>query len=116
MKIAMLIACFSAAFAAEATPFRTIQRFWAVEPEKIETAMAAYSGAFSDGIIIATFAGLKIGSEEVRDFATQKAFVERMKAHGKEVQICISSTIGHRDEWTEEIGRASCRERVSLCV
>jgi len=82
------------------TPFRTIQRIWAVEPEKIEAAMAAYPGAFSDGIIIATFAGLKIGSEEVRDFATQKAFVERMKAQGREVQICVSSTIGHRDEWT----------------
>ena len=91
-----------AASAAGATPFRTIQRIWATEPEKIESAMESYPGAFSDGIIIATFAGLKIGSEEVRDFATQKAFVERMKAHGKEVQICISSTIGHRDEWTED--------------
>ena len=84
------------------TPFRTIQRIWATEPEKIETAMAAYPGAFSDGVIIATFAGLKIGPKEVRDFANQKAFVERMKAQGVEVQICVSSTIGHRDEWTDD--------------
>lgn len=98
----MVLALASVAFAAEAAPFRTLQRIWAVEPEKIEAAMAAYPGAFSDGIIIATFAGLKIGPKEVRDFAKQKAFVERMKAKGKEVQICVSSTIGHMDDWTAD--------------
>lgn len=87
---------------AEAAPFRTIQRIWAVEPGKIESAIAEYPGAFSDGIIIATFAGLKIGPKEVRDFAAQKAFVARMKARGEEVQICVSSTIGHKDEWTAD--------------
>ena len=56
-------------------------------------------GAFSDGIILATFAGLKIGPEEVRDFAKQKAFAERMKAQGVDVEICVSSTIGHMDNW-----------------
>ena len=88
-----------AAGTATAAPFRTIQRIWAVAPEKIEAARAAYPGAFSDGIIVATFAGLKIGLAEVRDFAKQKAFVERMKAQGVEVQICVSSTIGHMDNW-----------------
>ena len=87
---------------AEAAPFRTIQRIWAVEPGKIESAMAAYPGAFSDGVIIATYAGLKIGPKEVRDFAEQKAFVERMKAQGREVQICVSSTVGHMDDWTTD--------------
>ena len=82
-----------------AAPFRTIQRIWAVEPEKIEAARAAYPGAFSDGIIIATFAGLKIGPEEVRDFERQKAFIGRMKAQGVDVEICVSSTIGHADSW-----------------
>ena len=90
---------FFAAGTATAAPFRTIQRIWAVEPEKIEAARTAYPGAFSDGIIIATFAGLKIGSEEVRDFAKQKAFAERMKAQGVDVEICVSSTIGHMDNW-----------------
>lgn len=61
--------------------------------------MAQYPGAFSDGIIVATFAGLKIGPEEARDFEKQKAFIRRMKARGTEVQICISSSIGHKDEW-----------------
>ena len=102
MRIAMVIVFAAVAFAAEAVPFRTIQRIWAVEPEKIETAMAAYPGAFSNGIIIATFAGLKIGPKDVRDFAKQKAFIERMKARGTEVQICISSTIGHMDDWTTD--------------
>ena len=82
-----------------AAPFRTIQRIWAVEPEKIEAARAAYPGAFSDGIIIATFAGLKIGPEEVRDFERQKAFIGRMKAQCVDVEICVSSTIGHADSW-----------------
>ncbi len=90
-----------AAVASEGKSFRTIQRIWATEPEKIEKAMSDYPGAFSDGVIIATFAGLKIGPEEVRDFEKQKAFIERMKARGEEVQICLSSTIGHVDSWTE---------------
>ena len=82
-----------------ARPFRSIQRIWATASEKIEAARAAYPGAFSDGVIIATFAGLKIGPEEVRDFQRQKAFVERMKAQGVDVEICVSSTIGHDDGW-----------------
>lgn len=85
-----------------AEPFRTIQRIWATEPEKIEKAMTDYPGAFSDGVIIATFVGLRIGPEEVRDFEKQKAFVARMKARGEDVQICLSSTIGHTDKWTQE--------------
>lgn len=94
--VSLLAVC---ALAAQAAPYRTLQRIWAVEPEKIEEARAKYPGAFSDGIIIATFAGLKIGSEEVRDFARQKAFTERMKAQGVDVEICVSSTIGHTDGW-----------------
>ena len=99
-KLAVVGLALVASFLAEATPFRTIQRIWAVSPEKIEAAMAQYPGAFSDGIIVATFAGLKIGPEEARDFEKQKAFVKLMKARGTEVQICISSSIGHRDDWT----------------
>ena len=102
MKVKVFLFALVASLVAEttiATPFRTIQRIWATEPEKIEAARAAYPGAFSDGVIIATFAGLKIGSEEVRDFGKQKAFVDRMKAQGVEVQICVSSTIGHVDGW-----------------
>ena len=102
MKTKTFLFALFASFAAgttTATPFRTIQRIWAVEPEKIEAARAAYPGAFSDGVIIATFAGLKIGPEEVRDFDKQKAFVERMKAQGVDVEICVSSTIGHADSW-----------------
>ena len=103
MKKPMVVGlALAASILAEATPFRTIQRIWATQPEKIETAMAAYPGAFSDGVIIATFAGLKIGPKEVRDFAKQKAFIERLKAQGKEIQICISSSIGHKDEWTDD--------------
>ena len=96
---AFFLFAFLSSLVANAAPFRTIQRIWAVEPEKIEAARAAYPGAFSDGIIVATFAGLKIGPEEVRDVERQKAFVGRMKAQGVDVEICVSSTIGHADGW-----------------
>ncbi len=98
---AAILAVFAAA-AAFSAPFRTIQRIWATEPAKIDAARAAYPGAFADGVIIATFSGLKIGPEEVRDFAKQKAFVEHLKEQGVEVQICVSSTIGHDDGWQME--------------
>ena len=93
-----------AACGASAAQFRQIHRIFATEPEKIEAAAKAYPGAFGDGIILATFTNLKLGTPEVRDFAAQKAFVERMKAAGMPVQICVSSTIGHTDDWTEEQG------------
>ena len=101
-KIAVHLIVIAASLLVEAAEFPQIQRIWATEPEKIETAMALYPNAFKDGIILATFAGLKIGPAEVRDFANQKAFVERFKAKGVDVQICISSTIGHKDEWTKK--------------
>ena len=97
-----LAAAVTSAFAG-AAPFPQLQRIWATQPEKIEAAMVSYPDAFKDGIILATFAGLKIGPKEVRDFETQKAFVERFKAKGVDVQICISSTIGHKDEWTDRL-------------
>ena len=49
MKIEIFFFTLFASFAAgtaTAAPFRTIQRIWAVEPEKIEAARAAYPGAF----------------------------------------------------------------------
>ena len=87
-----------------AAPYRQLHRIFAAEADKIEAARRAYPDAFKDGVIIATFAGLTIGKPEVRDFARQKEFVERFKARGEEVQICISSTIGHMDGWTARQG------------
>lgn len=80
--------------------YTSIQRIWAAEPERIEAAVRDYPGAFRDGILLATFAGLRIGPRAVRDFRVQKAFVERLKARGVDVQIGVSSTIGHSDDWT----------------
>lgn len=101
MSKILSLACAAVALGASAAPFPQIQRLFATAPEKIEAAVKAYPDAFGDGLIIATFAGVTIGSEEVRDFATQKAFVERFQAQGVEVQICVSSTIGHSDAWTQ---------------
>ena len=81
--------------------YRQLQRIWATEPERIEAAIGTYPEAFSDGFILSAFPEtLKAGPAEVKDFATQKAFVERFRAKGLPVQICVSSTIGHTDAWT----------------
>ena len=102
MFFAAVSAALCAASVASASQFRQIQRIWAVEEDKIEAARAAFPRAFEDGVIIATFSGLKLGTPEIRDFERHKAFAERMKSQGVEVQVCISSTIGHTDAWTQE--------------
>ena len=102
MRRFLLLATGLAAMAVQAeriAPYRQIHRIFAIEPEKIEAARERSPAAFSNGVIIATFVGLKIGPAEAKDFERQKAFVARMKARGLPVQICLSSTIGHFDDW-----------------
>jgi hypothetical protein len=89
--------------AAEAAPgFRQYHRLFAVEREKIEQARRNYPNSFRDGIMVATFAGLKTGSPQVRKFENHSGFGEYFKTTGTEVHMCISSTIGHNDDWAAE--------------
>ena len=92
------------ASAAETPRFRQLHRVFAVEQEKIDAARQKYPNSFRDGIIVATFVGLKIGKDEVREFANHRDFGDSFKAKGLDVHMCISSTIGHKDEWTFENG------------
>ena len=80
--------------------FRQYHRVFAVERNKIEAACEKYPNSFRDGIIVATFVGLQIGKPEVREFATHKEFSDFFKSKNIDMQMCLSSTIGHKDEWT----------------
>lgn len=94
---------FSAVFAPAqeaGTPrFRQYHRVFAVERDKIGAACKKYPDSFRDGIIVATFAGLKIGKPEVRDFTNHRDFGDYFKSRGVDVHMCISSTVGHNDGW-----------------
>jgi hypothetical protein len=80
--------------------FRQYHRVFAVERDKIDAACKKYPNSFRDGIIVATFVGLQIGKPEVREFANHKEFSDFFKSKNIDMQMCLSSTIGHKDEWT----------------
>ena len=90
------------AMSAEGPRFRQLHRMFAVESGKIDSAREKYPNSFRDGLIVTTFAGLKIGNPEVREFSNHRDFCAHFKANGTDVQICISSSLGHKDEWTIE--------------
>lgn len=85
---------------AAAPRFRQYHRVFAVERDKIDAACEKYPNSFRDGIIVATFVGLQIGKPEVREFANHKEFCDFFKTKKVDMHMCISSTIGHKDEWT----------------
>ena len=100
VKIGFLTIAVAAALNGEAA-YTQLQRIFSTEPERIERAVADYPEAFKDGFILAAFPeNLKPGPAACKDFATQKAFVGRFQTQGVPVQICVSSTIGHTDDWT----------------
>lgn len=80
--------------------YRLIHRVFGIEAEKLEAAKQENTGVFGDGLILAAFNQLTIGPAEAKDFTNQCAFVKRMRGRGVDMQICLSSTIGHQDEWT----------------
>jgi hypothetical protein len=80
--------------------YRLIHRVFGIEAEKLEAAKEVYTGVFGDGLILAAFNQLSIGPAAAKDFTNQCAFVKRMQGRGLDMQICLSSTIGHTDEWT----------------
>ena len=99
LSITLFAVC---ALAQEATVprFRQHHRVFAVERDKIDAACEKYPNSFRDGIIVATFVGLQIGKPEVREFANHKEFSDFFKSKNIDMQMCLSSTIGHKDEWT----------------
>lgn len=99
----LLITLFAVCAQAQETAvprFRQHHRVFAVERDKIEAACKKYPNSFRDGIIVATFVGLQIGKPEVREFANHKEFSDFFKSKNIDMQMCLSSTIGHKDEWT----------------
>ena len=96
----MLFAVCAQAQEATVSRFRQYHRVFAVERDKIDAACKKYPNSFRDGIIVATFVGLQIGKPEVREFANHKEFSDFFKSKNIDMQMCLSSTIGHKDEWT----------------
>ena len=80
--------------------YRQIQRVFCTDVEKLEQARRAYPDAFSTGLIGTTYTGIAFGSPEVKDFTRYSAFVKTFQARGVEVQVGVSSSIGHQDGWT----------------
>lgn len=101
MKLKMHLALMMMAVCMNAqAQYVQLHRILSVEPERIEMAIADYPEAFRDGFILSAFSpDMKPGPAACKDFATQKAFVERFQTKGVPVQICVSSTIGHTDAW-----------------
>ena len=103
LAIAATLLSLSLSGRAQGVPYVQLHRVLSVEPERIEKAIEAYPAAFRDGFILSAFsANMKPGPAESKDFAVQKAFVERFQAKGVPVQIGVSSTIGHTDAWMSE--------------
>lgn len=94
----------ASASAAHTPRFRQYHRVFAVEQEKVDEARRNYPNSFKDGIMIATFVGLQIGKPEAREFDKHRDFGKHFKATGTDVHMCISSTIGHNDDWAAENG------------
>lgn len=87
--------------AAEKCPrFQQYHRVFAIKQDQIDAARQAYPDSFRDGLIVATFVGLRLGAPEVREFENHRAFHAYFTGKGVNVQMCISSTLGHRDEWS----------------
>ena len=99
LSITLFAVC-AQAHADETPRFRQHHRVFAVERDKIDAACKKYPNSFRDGIIVATFVGLQIGKPEVREFANHKEFSDFFKSKNIDMQMCLSSTIGHKDEWT----------------
>lgn len=99
---ALISAMTANAAAPDAPRFRQYHRVFAIEREKIDEARRKYPDSFRDGIMVATFVGLQIGKPEARVFDNHRSFGEYFKSTGTDVQMCISSTIGHNDDWAAE--------------
>ena len=78
-----------------------IHRVFCHKEDQIEAARRMYPHAFDHGLITMSFNQLKIGpSPEVRDFGNFCKFIELFKSRGVDMQIAVSTTIGHQDKWT----------------
>lgn len=105
MRAGTAFACVAACLAAglcAAPPFQQLHRVFATseDGDRLLAVRDNYPAAFDDGIIVSTFVNTEIGSPKVKKFQEHASFTARFREAGIPVQLCMSTTIGHNDQWT----------------
>jgi len=77
--------------------FPCIQRIFCIDADRIEQALQDYPDAFHGGVAVVTFNNIYSDDPRVRDYDTYCTFFKRLQAQGVDVQVNLSSTIGHGD-------------------
>ena len=77
--------------------FQCIQRIHCIDAERIEQALREYPDAFHGGAAVVTFNNVYTEDPRICDFDTYCAFFKRLQAQGVEMQVNLSTTIGHAD-------------------
>lgn len=77
--------------------FKCIQRIFCIDADRIEQAMKDYPEAFHGGTAVVTYNNVFADDRRVFDYDTYCAFFKRLQARGVEMQVNLSSTLGHAD-------------------
>lgn len=82
--------------------FKCIQRIFCIDADRIEQALRDYPDAFHGGAAVVTFNNVFSDDPRVNDFDTYRAFFKRLQAQGVEMQVNLSTTIGHADHHRQD--------------
>ena len=82
--------------------FKCIQRIFCIDAPRIEQALRDYPNAFHGGAAVVTFNNVFSDDPRVNDFDTYRAFFKRLQAQGVEMQVNLSTTIGHADHHRQD--------------
>ncbi len=77
--------------------FKCIQRIFCIDADRIEQAMREYPNAFHGGTAVVTYNNVYADDARLCNFDTYAAFFKRLQAQGVEMQVNLSTTIGHAD-------------------
>ncbi len=77
--------------------FQCIQRIFCIDADRIEQAMEQWPDAFHGGAAVVTFNGVYTEDDRVSDYDTYCRFFRHFQQKGVEMQVNLSTTIGHAD-------------------
>lgn len=77
--------------------FKCIQRIFCIESDRIEQAMKDYPDAFHGGTAVVTYNNVYTDNPRICDYDTYCAFFRHFQAMGVDMQVNLSTTIGHAD-------------------
>jgi len=78
--------------------FKCIQRIFCIDARRIEQAVREYPDAFHGGITVVTYNSLHNDDPCVTDYETYCRFFRQLQAQGVEMQVGLSTTLGHGDD------------------